>query len=259
MKTKTDNFLKSSTVCLKNADRLISNAEFIGGDTDTWPTAYALATLAQEETSKAFLLFLVHSGALPWNRQVQRSLKDHTCKQLWLIALEALNPDIGEFLSKKISIDIDIVAIKNKVGEMLNWYRYAKIHAWEQGFCDWDEHPFDKDVKQVVNGKLDKNKQNTLYVKIDLNGKVISYPHIKELDAKKAIETGKRFIWFVEDLVKNSNKIDNDYFLIWLKDTLKNIFTPAVKTGKVYTNIPGVRIEEVLRPIVKISKKNNIN
>src|SRR3972149_10662162 len=241
-KNTKDNFLKSSIICLANAERLIRNTEFLNYDTDTFSTSYALAVLAQEETAKAFLLYLVYSDALPWNSCIQRSLRDHECKQLWFIVLDALNPDIDVFLSKSEnnleelgSFGLD--AFRKEVGEMLNWYRYAKINTWERGYCNWDEKPLNKKVKQISKGKLDKRKQNALYVRIGEQGEVISTPSsFKEQDAGKEIES-------------------DDACINWLKQALKHIFTPAVKTGQKDTiAIPGVEICEISIPIIEVSK-----
>lgn len=257
LKTQKDQFINSSILCLSNANRLISNAELLDCDIDTIPTSYALAFLAQEETAKAFLLYLIYSDALPWNQYIRKSLKDHTCKQLWFIVLDALNPDNDEFLAKlKEPSSFGIGAFMTKVGDMLNWYRYAKINTWEQGYCSWDENPFDEDVKEIIKGKWDKRKQDALYVKIGKRGEVISIPaSVKKRDASRAIETAKRFSGFVSDLIENNMMKNDDVCINWLKQVLKYIFTPAIKTGREITNaIPGVIFYEIRQPIVQVSK-----
>lgn len=262
-KNTKDNFLKSSIICLANAERLIRNTEFLNYDTDTFSTSYALAVLAQEETAKAFLLYLVYSDALPWNSCIQRSLRDHECKQLWFIVLDALTHDIdfGVLLSKlennsEEPLPFGIDAFRKEVGEMLNWYRYAKINTWERGYCNWDEKPLNKKVKQISKGKLDKRKQNALYVRIGEQGEVISTPSsFKEQDAGKAIGTAKRFYSFASNLIKGNKIESDDACLNWLKQALKHIFTPAVKTGQKDTiAIPGVEICEISIPIIEVSK-----
>ena len=45
-------------------------------------TALALAVLAQEEFSKAFILQLVKEGALPWISEMRQSIRRHHCKHL---------------------------------------------------------------------------------------------------------------------------------------------------------------------------------
>ncbi len=254
--------LDSSIISLANANRLITNAEFLNFDTDTFPTSYALAFLAQEETAKAFLLYLVYSEALPWNQHIQRSLKDHTCKQLWFVVLDALNPDIDTFLEKvKEPCTFGIGAFMSKVGDMLNWYRYAKIDTWEKGYYDWAESPSDEDIKHIIKGKLDKRKQDALYVKIGNRGEVVSIPgSIKEKDASLAIETAKRFYGFVDSLINSfPDRADNEC-LVWLKQALRYIFTPSVRIGREVTDaIPGIRFFEVRQPIIRISKKQQRN
>ena len=262
LKTQKDQFINSSILCLSNANRLISNAELLDCDIDTIPTSYALAFLAQEETAKAFLLYLIYSDALPWNQYIRKSLKDHTCKQLWFIVLDAINPDNNKFLAKiKEPNSFGIGAFMAKVGDMLNWYRYAKINTWEQGYCNWDENPFDEDVKEIVKGKWDKRKQDALYVKIGKKGEVLSVPtSVKRRDASRAIETAKRFSSFVSNLIENNTVKKDDVCLTWLKQVLKYIFTPAIKTGREITNaIPGVIFYEIRQPIVRVSTKKQPN
>jgi hypothetical protein len=84
---------------LENGDRLTGDAELML-DYERFPTAYALALLAQEEYAKAFLLSLVAARALSWSPQIKRALHDHVCKQLASVILDYLSPDIEEFLRR---------------------------------------------------------------------------------------------------------------------------------------------------------------
>ncbi|MBU4319807.1 MAG: AbiV family abortive infection protein [Nitrospinae bacterium] len=254
---KKDNFLKSAAVCLANANRLILNAELLNGDADTVTTSYALAFLAQEEIAKAFLLYLIYSEALPWNQYIQRSLKDHTCKQLWFIVLDALNPDFDEYLEKiKKPGYMGLKNFINEVGDALNWYRYAKIYSWEQGYYDWSDNPFNENVKHIFKGKLDRKKQDALYVRIGKKGEVISEPgSIKKQDVDKAIDTAKRFYRFANNLIEKDFLSTHDEHIDWLKNTLKHIFTPPTETGREDTNsIPGIRFFEVSLPTVDVPR-----
>jgi len=73
---------------IQNGERLAEDAETML-DYERFPTAHALAVLAQEEYAKAFLLALVDAGALPWSADVRRALRDHICKQLLTVVLES--------------------------------------------------------------------------------------------------------------------------------------------------------------------------
>lgn len=250
-------FLESAGVCLVNARRLMTNAELLEHDTETLAAAYALAFLAQEEIAKAFLLYLVYCDALPWNRYVQRSLKDHTCKELWFIVLDALDPDFEEVLAR--SNDSDYFSLDGfiaKVGDALNWYRYAKIETWNQGYNDWDEDPFNEKVKKISKGKLDRIKQNALYVRIGRDGQVISTPDsIKTRDAVEAIRTAYRFHRFVSGVVENKNHYSRDH-LDWLKKMLKCLFTAPVRTGVTRKDIiPGVEFYQIKRAICEVPRR----
>lgn len=60
----TANLKKSILAALENGDRLVDDAKSLL-DWERFPTAYALAILAQEEYAKALLLSLVDAGAIP--------------------------------------------------------------------------------------------------------------------------------------------------------------------------------------------------
>ena len=59
-------------------------------DWDRFGTAFALAILAEEEFSKAFLLYLVQDGAIPWTAEVRRAIRNHECKHLLTLLMDHL-------------------------------------------------------------------------------------------------------------------------------------------------------------------------
>ena len=77
----------SISATIENGKRLLEDAKFLF-EWDRFPTALALAVLAQEEFAKAFLLQLVADGALPWVREVR--MARHECKQLLGLVMEWL-------------------------------------------------------------------------------------------------------------------------------------------------------------------------
>lgn len=93
----------SISATTENGRKLLEDAKYLFA-WDRFSTALALAILAQEEFAKAFLLQLVADGALPWVREVQRSMARHECKHLLGLVMEWLppwdSPDLGE-LSKR--------------------------------------------------------------------------------------------------------------------------------------------------------------
>lgn len=252
----TSNFVKSCFECLSNAARLVEQAQLICGELDGASTSYALALLAQEEAVKAFLLLLVAREGLPWNPLVHRSLQDHKCKQLWFLVLEALVADTDDYLAQSpllITREVDANGrLLEKVADVLNWYRYAKIEAWDQGYCDWDEEPADKRVKRIACGKLDKKKQSALYVGIGGNGEVSSRPADVEIsDAEQAIKTATHYHSYVYDLIGAQGRYTRKQ-IDWISGLLKAIFTPPVRTGRVNRDmIPGVEIYEETRVVLQ--------
>jgi AbiV family abortive infection protein len=58
-------FLDPARACRANGQRLLDEAEWLS--TEQARTCFALATIAQEEFAKAFLLILVAREIIPWN------------------------------------------------------------------------------------------------------------------------------------------------------------------------------------------------
>ena len=245
----------SADACLRNAKTLSEHAELL--DLEGSATAFALAILAQEETVKAFLLHLAAYEALPWNRLVHRSLRDHACKQAWFVVLDAMISDLervqsGDEPLPEVDLDGNLL---QKVADVLNWYRYAKIQAWEQGHCDWEEVPTAEPARGIVGGKLDRHKQRALYVGIGEDGKVSSRPNsISAAEIELAIRDAKRFHSYVSELPP----LRSDYLwkqVQWLKGLLVAVFTPEKPTGKErHDIIPGVVIYEVSRVVLQARK-----
>ena len=52
---------KSLVTCVENGARLLEDAQYLS-DMERYPTAYALLIVAQEEFSKAFMLYLIGEG-----------------------------------------------------------------------------------------------------------------------------------------------------------------------------------------------------
>lgn len=80
------NLKNGISAALENGDRLVDDARSML-DWERFPTAYALAVLAQEEYAKALLLSLIEADAIPWSDDVQRALRDHVSKQLVSVIL----------------------------------------------------------------------------------------------------------------------------------------------------------------------------
>jgi AbiV family abortive infection protein len=218
-------FIEAASACLSNGKRLLEDAEMLEYD-DPPSTSFALATIAQEEFAKGFLLFLVSRDTIPWNPLVNRASRDHTCKQLLGIVMSHMNPDTDEFLrrmdewramNKEASSLLDALgAARNpeeqgKLWERLNAIdrsqevlpptvadaiyilRHEKIGRWQSWFC-WEEEPnYDRSAMQVANGQLDREKQDSLYVRLNTKGEVVGIPTgINPEIAKQARERANR-------------------------------------------------------------------
>lgn len=219
---KVENFVESSNACLRNAERLLSDIEFL--EIDSHPLACALAIIAQEEIAKAFLLYLIYCEVIPWNKFVKRSLRDHSCKQLWGIVLNELEPTVEKFLEKAkkgtlANLDIFIA----DVADVLNIYRHEKIRKWEDSRWVWDEPPkYRKYAKKVADGHVDKIKQSALYVQIGEDGRVCSMPSsITQQLMEDAVDAAKRFHHLVKRLIEEQYE---PVHFDWLKEILKEMF-----------------------------------
>jgi AbiV family abortive infection protein len=182
--------------CIENGRRLIADSETLR-DWDRFPTAKALAILAQEEFAKAYLIRLVQEGAVPWCDEIFRATRDHNCKQLMGIVMEYLYTpfESGEdLLQREIRMkeNISDFLLPRKVADALNIFCHEKIERWKSSFWGWaDDYKYDVEAKRIWKGQLEKNKQNALYVNIGKDGRVINSPMVDSADADKQIEYAK--------------------------------------------------------------------
>jgi AbiV family abortive infection protein len=78
--------------CLANAERLMDDAlqlEF----QERGGARLAICMLAQEEYAKAFLLYMVREELVPWDSDLLRVIRNHTCKHLVAIVMEYIDPE----------------------------------------------------------------------------------------------------------------------------------------------------------------------
>jgi AbiV family abortive infection protein len=74
-------------IVVANAARLLEDATLLE-EWERYPTAYALAVLAQEEYGKAFLVHLAADQRVPWTAELEKATRNHLCKQLVALVLE---------------------------------------------------------------------------------------------------------------------------------------------------------------------------
>ncbi len=196
MDKTTEKFDEAIEACIENGRRLLEDSEYLN-DFDRFPTAKAVAILAQEEFAKAYIIKLVQEGAIPWCDEILRATRDHHCKQLMSILMEYLFTPWEDAKSlmerdKKIREKYQDFLLPTKVADALNIFCHEKIRRWKSSSWLWAEDPkYDSDAKKVWKGKIEKNKQNSLYVSIGKDGKVTNIPRNDREDTKKSIEFAK--------------------------------------------------------------------
>ena len=191
----TANFKNGTAASLMNGDRLLEDAKSMF-EWERYPTSYALAVLAQEEYAKALLLSLVDAGAIPWSADIRRALHDHVCKQLVSVILDYLSPDIDEFLRRHdlsrigehrpifpstVLDAIHVICLERIPQERNRWW------------LDPSERPLNKRVKAITDGRLDRQKQDAIYVHIGKSGEVCSQPsRVSPEEAKSEVDRCER-------------------------------------------------------------------
>lgn len=219
--------LDSAKICLQNAKRLLNDADMLEFE-EPPATALALCILSQEESAKAFLLFLIACGAIPWNQYVRKSLNDHRSKQLMTIILNQFEPSDDEFdkrmkgwmEKKQWPILEDFI---HNVGDVLNIYYYERIERWRVSGWVWDDElHYDPAAKSIHDGALDKVKQHALYVNIGKNGQAFPASATKT-EMETAKEAARRYHSFVSRLIEEDKIVFQDW-LDWLKEAFKMFF-----------------------------------
>lgn len=156
--------------CVENGQRLCEDADWLGSDHSA--TAVVLCILAQEEFAKAFMLYLVSEGVIPWNTKVRESLRTHKHKQLIGLIMEWLSPTDDDFIARgtKRSWE-DPVPVP--VADAIKLYVERVL---PQGHISCPPNASDPVATSVANGDRDKTKQDALYVRLSENGEVLSVP-----------------------------------------------------------------------------------
>ncbi|MGA2206250.1 MAG: AbiV family abortive infection protein [Terracidiphilus sp.] len=235
---KNVHFIEAASACLANGERLIEDARWL--PEDRLATIFALATIAQEEFAKAFLLFLVSRNALAWNSLMFRVTRDHASKQLLAHVMNYLNPMWEDFEARLKEWNAHhelweklIAEFRNAVGkaekqriwnqieelnqshrdipvsvaDAINILRYEKVGRWESSNWCWDEEPvYNPVAKGMADGKLDVEKQDALYVRLGPNGGLSKTQNeVKADDAAMALELARRLGDLVEGLLSGNN------------------------------------------------------
>ena len=172
--TRPKNLSAAIRALYENATRLLEDAQYLM-EYGRFPTSYALSILAQEEYAKTFLLFLVGDDAIPWNAEVRRALRDHTCKQLIASIMEYLDAEWQKLISQCFDPAQFRRSFPSNVADALNIVRHEKVPRMPE--WSWvDDALVDKQARAIADGEVDKQKQNALYVGLGKTGQVYSSP-----------------------------------------------------------------------------------
>ena len=163
---------KAINACILNANSLLDDGKMLY-EIDRFNSAQLLVLLAQEESAKAFLLNLIEEKIIPWTKEVEKSLKDHKCKHLIGELMFYLNPSLDIVLERsKIALtNFKPTPLPDHIADIIDYYRHEKIGRWISPNWWWDENPkYDKNIKKIAKGKVEKEKQNAIYCKVTKEG-----------------------------------------------------------------------------------------
>ncbi len=196
--TPPPSFDRAIAASNRNVVRLLEDAERLL-EWDRFPSAYALAVLAQEEAAKVYLLDLIRHGDVPWNAGVKHAIRDHTCKQLLADVLDYMDAALDsmiERIGQRLSDPPDYREVPARIKSALNIFRHEKVGAFIDGAPPYwlDDPNYAKEALSIAQGKLDALKQDALYVRLDRNGNLATEPQhaITPAMARAAYERADR-------------------------------------------------------------------
>ena len=104
-------------------------------------------------------------------------------------------------------------SLPQSVSDAILILRHEKIGRWESRFWEWDEEPtYDPLAKWLAEGKLDRIKQDGLYVRLGRNGRVARTPmEMTHADAKEAMAVAGRMRFFVNYILSADKIVDSEY------------------------------------------------
>jgi AbiV family abortive infection protein len=183
---------KAIADCIENGERLLEDADILCSY-ERYATSYGLAKLAQEEFAKGFILKLVESGSLNWNKEVQRSLNHHVSKQIMAIILDYIYPTTEQFL--EMINNKTFLNRPQKVTDAMNIYVHEILMRWQSKNWIWMENPnYKKEALSVFQQKEEKKKHNAFYIQITKEGKSVNLTKkFTKKVVKVEIESAKRY------------------------------------------------------------------
>lgn len=262
MDSAEDRYHRSVQACIKNARRLLEDAEWVSNRASI---GLALAMLAQEECAKAFLLALIRDGVLPWSGEIRRSLSVHECKHLLTVIMEWLmvvnERRLNELLmrsTKDIGTAQRIRQLPAEVATAMNIYRHEMIERLGKRspgrYTEWRGV-----ARGVAEGQHDRKKQRALYVSINEVGDVESLPPTSEEQFTKEFARAKALIEFANDVDGECPFARDEYELF--ADVFRSMFgdlnldeAERIQLEERYpSDIPGV---EFVQRIIKVAQSS---
>jgi AbiV family abortive infection protein len=165
-------------------------------------TRLAICMLAQEEYAKAFILYMVRDGLIPWDTDLLRVIRIHACKHLVAIVLEYIDPqwETMEELDAILNAEFDLDGrFPARVSSALNILYHEKIRRGD--FLD--DEDYERDVADIARGERDKFKQAALYVDVDKSCRVRSSPLGVKLDESQAeYDRAQRYRLTIQSLLR---------------------------------------------------------
>ena len=164
--------------------------------------------IAQEEFAKAFILFLVREGVIPFSRPLLRAMNDHACKHLVGLIMDyiIMRWDTWEEWQERVQADL---ALGDKLPEAIEsaimLLRFEKVGRWESRAWEWKDPPqYDSDTRKIAEGFADRRKQDALYVRIGADGRVCPSPAITQQELDENKERASSFRRLVNSLTEGS-------------------------------------------------------
>lgn len=191
--------------CLVNGERLCDQSYDLEFRDPPSLQLYVLM-IAQEEFAKAFMLFLVQQGIIPFSRPLLRAMNDHACKQLVGLIMDyvIMRWDTLEEAEELIRADADLGdKLPHAIQSAIVLLRFEKIGRWESNSWEWNDEPqFDPATKKTAQGQEDRRKQDALYVRIGGDGRVCLAPAVTQRDIDENNERASNFRLLIRGLVE---------------------------------------------------------
>jgi AbiV family abortive infection protein len=159
-----------------NAARLYEDAKTLE-EWERFPTAYALAVLAQEEYGKAFIVHLVADHRVAWTAELEKATRSHVCKQLVALVLEYVGrKDFFELLEEPDRFR-GASSLPAYVLNAIEIVVHEYVRSWTR--ADWTEGlNVDPVANRIARGVLDRGKQTGFYVHLAPDGQIRRNPEM---------------------------------------------------------------------------------